>query len=203
MRLTMSRSLLLACLVFGARALAPRSWARAGSLRSVLTMKAAPVAELAREVDAFSRKNQVIKIIASDAERAAVAARLGVDTIGELVANVTLASQRRDLVVCDGAVRASVVRAKGDAPARVDGCEFRVLVAADEDVERALFDGEVDADVEVADDDGMIDVGELVVQYLCLAVFPPPDGRGDADGRFAVEPGETIYDASIDGDLGV
>ena len=78
-----------------------------------------------------------------------------------------------------------------------------MLVAADESVERALFDGEVDADVEVADDDGMIDVGELVVQYLCLAVFPPPDGRGDADGRFAVEPGETIYDASIDGDLGV
>ena len=230
----MSRSLLLACLVFGARALAPRSWARAGSLRSVLTMKAAPVAELARDVDAFSRKNQVIKIIASDAERAAVAKRLDVASIEELVANVTLASQRRDLVVCDGAVRASIVRAEGDAAARVDGCEFRVLVAADESVERALFDGEVDADVEVADDDGMIDVGELVVQarereretvartlsppplralfpsshaprvvqYLCLAVFPPPDGRGDADGRFAVEPGETIYDASVDGDLG-
>ena len=111
----MSRSLLLACLVFGARALAPRSWARAGSLRSVLTMKAAPVAELARDVGAFSRKNQVIKIIASDAERAAVAARLGVDTIGDLVANVTLASQRRDLVVCDGAVRASAEKLSEDA----------------------------------------------------------------------------------------
>ena len=180
----MSRSLLLACLVFGARALAPRSWARAGSLRSVLTMKAAPVAELARDVDAFSRKNQVIKIIASDAERAAVAKRLDVESIEELVANVTLASQRRDLVVCDGAVRASIVRAEGDAAARVDGCEFRVLVAADESVERALFDGEVDADVEVADDYGMIDVGELVVQArereretVARTLSPPPSPR--------------------------
>ena len=36
-----------------------------------------------------------------------------------------------------------------------------------------------------------------MVQYLCLAVFPPPDGRGDADGRFAVEPGEDSVIVSV------
>jgi hypothetical protein len=136
----------------------------------------------------------VSEIAADAAERQAVAARLGLEAIARLEAQATLRRRDDGAVLVTGRVEATITRIsvvsldafETDAseafatlfvpPGAEEGAEVEIDPTGDEDVE--MLEG------------SSVDLGELAVQYLALALDPyprapgeeiPPDDAQDAD----------------------
>ncbi len=136
-----------------------------------------------------------VTLAAADTERAALAARFGVEAIGELTAAVTVHHQPGSgLIGVRGQARMAY------RPVCVVSLEpFDAVLEEEISVELAL-DGRHDRDLEVTVDPGaedqsepleggVLDLGELVAQYLSLGMDPHPRAP-DLDG--------TVADASVD-----
>jgi uncharacterized metal-binding protein YceD (DUF177 family) len=134
--------------------------------------------------DAIGRSGP-LALVASDAERAAIAARLGLETIERFEVAATLESTAEGARLT-GAVSADVVQACAatglPVPAHLTvPFALRYLTALD-------LPDEAEAEVELGDEDldtmaiepGGVDVGEAAVQTLALALDPFPR-HPDAD----------------------
>ena len=140
-----------------------------------------PPPELSRPIDVFSRRDSHA-VSAEAGERAAIALRIGVEELRSLEASVAVErSGRGGDVTLRGELTATVAQKSvtsgdlivSDVTAPID---FWVVVS----------DGESDIDDDDRDvvetSDGMVDLGEIVVQTLSLEVDPYP-GTGTASGE--------------------
>ena len=165
-----------------------------------------PPLELSRPVMVLSRRESH-EVVADAREREAVAARIGVEEVRSLEASVAVErSGRGGDVTLRGELRATVAQKSvtsgdvivSDVTARID---FWVVVS----------DGESDIDDDDRDvvetSDGMVDLGEIVVQTLSLEVDPYP-GTGAASGEPVASYGDLedsqpiiVDDSLLGGDL--
>ncbi len=142
-------------------------------------MKKHPSPELSRLVDA-TKLNRDYTITPTDAERAAIAKRLGLLALDALSAELRLSAGHGGQVRVKGKLTASV------AQSCVVSLE-PVPEVVEEEIE-AIFSDEADENAEPNWDDdtdapepivnGKIDLGELVVQHLSLGLNPYPRKEG-------------------------
>ena len=165
-----------------------------------------PPPELSRPIDVFSRRDSHA-VSTEAAERAAIALRIGVEELRSLEASVAVErSGRGGDVTLRGELTATVAQKSvtsgdlivSDVTAPID---FWVVVS----------DGESDIDDDDRDvvetSDGMVDLGEIVVQTLSLEVDPYP-GTGTASGEPVASYGDLddaqpiiVDDSLLGGDL--
>ena len=165
-----------------------------------------PPLELSRPIDVFSRRDSHA-VSAEAGERAAIALRIGVEELRSLEASVAVErSGRGGDVTLRGELTATVAQKSvtsgdlivSDVTAPID---FWVVVS----------DGESDIDDDDRDvvetSDGMVDLGEIVVQTLSLEVDPYP-GTGAASGEPVASYGDLddaqpiiVDDSLLGGDL--
>ena len=167
-----------------------------------------PPLELSRPIDVFSRRDS--HAVSTEAgERAAIALRIGVEELRSLEASVAVErSGRGGDVTLRGELTAtvaqkSVTAATGDLVVSdvTAPINFWVVVSdGDSDVD------DDDRDV-VETSDGMVDLGEIVVQTLSLEVDPYP-GTGAASGEPVASYGDLedsqpiiVDDSLLGGDL--
>lgn len=122
-------------------------------------------------------------LVATPAECAALATRMRIVALGRLSATVTLERALSGLIRVSGRLEADVVQTcvvtLVDFPSHVED-SFTLDFG---DAAAELGD-EIEVDVDVDDDppepieDGIIDLGELVAQYLALALDPYPRAPG-------------------------
>jgi uncharacterized metal-binding protein YceD (DUF177 family) len=156
--------------------------------------------ELSRPLDvaALPDAGKTVEFAAGDAERAAVARRLGLLGLADLRVSGRVDVLRRGRsALLTGTLHAAVtqscvvsldpVEAVIEEPLRV-----RLLDAAEAAREAEEPDPDED-DVEILED-GAIDLGELAVQYLALALDPYPRRPDLADAGPSAEPetGENV-----------
>lgn len=129
---------------------------------------------------------RAIEIAPSDDERAAIAARLGLLGLAAFSVKGRLDPLRRGhSAVFGGRLTATVTQeciVSGDPVEALIGEELSVrLLTEDEAEARTELDIEADEDdIEVADA-GIVDLGDICVQYLALALDPYPRAPGAAD----------------------
>ena len=144
--------------------------------------------ELSRLVteEALARGAFTLDIDASGDERAALARRFGLLAVDQLTANVSLESQGREILL-EGSLEAEVSQAcvvTLDPVHSTIASRFSVRYMSPDDFaehmigeeEEAFLDPESE-DIEPLPDHG-IDVGEVVSQYLMLALDPYPRKAG-------------------------
>ena len=139
-----------------------------------------PPLELSRPVMVLSRRESH-EVVADAREREAVAARIGVEEVRSLEASVAVEKRGRDDVALLGELKATVAQKSvttGDLVVSEVSAPLDVLVVVVVDGED--YDDD-DRDV-VATSDGVVDLGEIVVQTLSLEVDPYP-GTGTASGE--------------------
>ena len=163
-----------------------------------------PPLELSRPVMVLSRRESH-EVVADAREREAVAARIGVEEVRSLEASVAVEKRGRDDVALLGELTATVAQKSvttGDLVVSEVSAPLDVLVVVVVDGED--YDDD-DRDV-VATSDGVVDLGEIVVQTLSLEVDPYP-GTGTASGEPVASYGDLddsqpiIVDDSSYGDL--
>ena len=163
-----------------------------------------PPLELSRPVMVLSRRESH-EVVADAREREAVAARIGVEEVRSLEASVAVEKRGRDDVALLGELTATVAQKSvttGDLVVSEVSAPLDVLVVVVVDGEDSDDD---DRDV-VATSDGVVDLGEIVVQTLSLEVDPYP-GTGTASGEPVASYGDLddsqpiIVDDSAYGDL--
>jgi len=163
-----------------------------------------PPLELSRPVMVLSRRESH-EVVADAREREAVAARIGVEEVRSLEASVAVEKRGRDDVALLGELTATVAQKSvttGDLVVSEVSAPLDVLVVVVVDGED--YDDD-DRDV-VATSDGVVDLGEIVVQTLSLEVDPYP-GTGTASGEPVASYGDLddsqpiIVDDSAYGDL--
>ena len=163
-----------------------------------------PPLELSRPVMVLSRRESH-EVVADAREREAVAARIGVEEVRSLEATVAVEKRGRDDVALLGELKATVAQKSvttGDLVVSEVSAPLDVLVVVVVDGED--YDDD-DRDV-VATSDGVVDLGEIVVQTLSLEVDPYP-GTGTASGEPVASYGDLddsqpiIVDDSAYGDL--
>ena len=132
--------------------------------------------ELSRIVDVRQAEGKHMTITASEAERVALALRLGIVRIDRLEAEVTLRRKDRD-VSAAGTLKARIVQlcavSAEDLPVTIsEPIAFRFVPAAT--THAPEIDIEIDTDDcdEIEYDGTHIDVGEAVAQSLALAIDP-------------------------------
>jgi uncharacterized metal-binding protein YceD (DUF177 family) len=135
------------------------------------------------------------RVEASEAERAAVAARLSVVSVGKLVCIFDLQRARAGVVPATGTLSAEVVQT-----CVVSLEPFATVVGEDFEVNFVPAGTETDElDLEAVDEvpyaDGVIDLGEAATEQLALALDPfprkpgaelPDAAAGEAEGPFSV-----------------
>lgn len=128
-------------------------------------------------------KGRVYDLTADDAERAAVAARLGLQDLPRLQAKITLMPAPNGIIRITGTLEADVVQqcvvSLAPVPATIAD-EFalgftRAPLEADEDDELEISPYDDPPDVLTGDE---IDLGELVVEQLALLLDPYPRAPG-------------------------
>ena len=163
-----------------------------------------PPLELSRPVMVLSRRESH-EVVADARECEAVAARIGVEEVRSLEASVAVEKRGRDDVALLGELTATVAQKSvttGDLVVSEVSAPLDVLVVVVVDGED--YDDD-DRDV-VATSDGVVDLGEIVVQTLSLEVDPYP-GTGTASGEPVASYGDLddsqpiIVDDSAYGDL--
>ena len=163
-----------------------------------------PPLELSRPVMVLSRRESH-EVVADAREREAVAARIGVEEVRSLEASVAVEKRGRDDVALLGELKATVAQKSvttGDLVVSEVSAPLDVLVVVVVDGED--YDDD-DRDV-VTTSDGVVDLGEIVVQTLSLEVDPYP-GTGTASGEPVASYGDLddsqpiIVDDSAYGDL--
>ena len=167
-----------------------------------------PPLELSRPIDVFSRRESHA-VSAEAGERAAIALRIGVEELRSLEASVAVErSGRGGDVTLRGELTATVAQ-KSVTAATGDLVVSDVTAPIDFWVVVADGDGDIDDDDRdvVETSDGMVDLGEIVVQTLSLEVDPYP-GTGTASGEPVASYGDLedsqpiiVDDSLLGGDL--
>ena len=167
-----------------------------------------PPPELSRPIDVFSRRDSHA-VSAEAGERAAIALRIGVEELRSLEASVAVErSGRGGDVTLRGELSATVAQ-KSVTAATGDLVVSDVTAPIDFWVVVADGDGDIDDDDRdvVETSDGMVDLGEIVVQTLSLEVDPYP-GTGTASGEPVASYGDLddaqpiiVDDSLLGGDL--
>ena len=167
-----------------------------------------PPPELSRPIDVFSRRDSHA-VSAEAGERAAIALRIGVEELRSLEASVALErSGRGGDVTLRGELTATVAQ-KSVTAATGDLVVSDVTAPIDFWVVVSDGDGDIDDDDRdvVETSDGMVDLGEIVVQTLSLEVDPYP-GTGTASGEPVASYGDLddaqpiiVDDSLLGGDL--
>ncbi len=128
-------------------------------------------------VDTIGGAPRAVSIEANEAERAALAARFGLQAIGSLSADAQL-TRSGETVIANGRVVAEVVQTcvatREPVPERVDEdfrIEFRPQPQATAEQEIELGEGELDV---VFYDGASADLGEAVAETVSLALNPFP-----------------------------
>ena len=167
-----------------------------------------PPLELSRPIDVFSRRDSHA-VSAEAGERAAIALRIGVEELRSLEASVAVErSGRGGDVTLRGELTATVAQKSVTA---ATGDLVVSDVTAPIDFWVVVSDGESDIDDDDRDvvetSDGMVDLGEIVVQTLSLEVDPYP-GTGTASGEPVASYGDLedsqpiiVDDSLLGGDL--
>ena len=129
-------------------------------------------------------KTRTEKIDATEEECAALAARFGLRRLSNLVGTVNIRRiSGSDTVKIDGKFSAEVVQAcvvsLQDVPALVEGT-FDTYFTQSGGETRNEIEFSLDDDLEAAEivSNGMIDMGEVVAQYLSLELEPYPRAPG-------------------------
>lgn len=161
-----------------------------------------PAPEFSRLVEASRLRpgGERLELAASPAERAAVAARLGLEAVGALTASVQLTPAGAGVVTAEGTIRARVTQIcvisldpfeqTLDVPLRL---VFRPGREADLAAEQTV---DPEAEDELPYAGGRFDLGESVVETLALSLDPwprrpgavldvPPPPDAAPDGPFA------------------
>lgn len=140
--------------------------------------------EFSRIVDVRQAQGKVMHLIASEAERAALAARFGLVSIGRIDAELVLARDGR-AVQASGRLTAEIVQSCAvsgeDLPVAIDepiDLRFVPAGAAHRPDEEIEIDAEQCDEIEYRGDS--FDLGEAVAQSLALAIDPFATGP-DAD----------------------
>ena len=167
-----------------------------------------PPLELSRPIDVFSRRDSHA-VSAEAGERAAIALRIGVEELRSLEASVAVErSGRGGDVTLRGELKATVAQ-KSVTAATGDLVVSDVTAPIDFWVVVSDGDGDIDDDDRdvVETRDGMVDLGEIVVQTLSLEVDPYP-GTGAASGEPVASYGDLedsqpiiVDDSLLGGDL--
>ncbi len=137
---------------------------------------------------------QHLRLEAPEAALPAIAARLGLPAVAALSAELALTPERGGRVAVRGSLRARVTQecvvTLAPLPAEVaEDFAWRLLPPGEEP-----SDGDDDPDDIPADESGVVDLGEELVQQLSLALDPyprapgadiPPEHAGGAHGPFA------------------
>jgi uncharacterized metal-binding protein YceD (DUF177 family) len=130
-------------------------------------------------------------ISAGPAERIALAKRLGLIELGKLSAAVTLERGLSGLIHIKGRLEADVVQTCVVTLAAFP-CHVEDSFALDFGDGTVMQTDEIDLDPDYDPpepiEDGMIDIGELVAQYLALALDPHPRAPGAALESVWVDP---------------
>jgi len=145
------------------------------------------VIELSRAVPLARLERGPVRLdIAADAdERARLAARLGLESIDRLEAEVELRTSGRGLYRVEGRLRADVVQvcvvSLEPVPARIDE-PFHAYFTSDPSM-TAEVGGEIEVAIEEADspepvESDSIDAGEVVAQFLAVSLDPYPRAPG-------------------------
>lgn len=164
------------------------------------TATAAPAPEWSVLVDAqtVTSTPQKTRIAASEEERKALCTRLGLNNISSLSADVTLHREKGSVIHVNGLMKASVMQVCSVTTDPVQtqieetfegwfADQDRIVMLAKARHERLgrMTDSEIPILDESEDPEplvnGMIDIGELVVQHLSLAVDAFPRRRGLED----------------------
>lgn len=142
--------------------------------------------EFSRPIDVRQAQGKAMKLVASEAERAALALRFGLVRIDRLEASLAFA-RKGQAVQADGTLEAEIVQSCAvsgdDLPVTIaETLAFRFVPAAehrpDEEVELAA-----EACDEIEFSGTMIDPGEAVAQSLALAIDPFAEGPGAEEAR--------------------
>lgn len=143
-----------------------------------------PGSELARWIAVRQCDGRTIEVVANEAERAALAERFSLVSVGSLSATVSL-SRDGEKVAASGRMQAAIVQSCAisgdDLPARIDEELELLFVPAqgdfrpDEEIELEASDLD-----EIPYEGDRFDLGEAVAQSLALAIDPFATGP-DAD----------------------
>lgn len=166
------------------------------------TATEAPAPEWSALVDAqtVTTTPQKTRIAASEEERKALCLRLGLNNISSLSADVTLHREKGSVIHVNGLMKANVMQACSITTDPVQtqieetfegwfADQDRIVMLAKARHERLgrMTDSEIPILDESEDPEplvnGMIDIGELVVQHLSLAVDSFPRRRGLEDAE--------------------
>lgn len=136
--------------------------------------------------DSVSPKDRERRIEATAEERRALAARLSLNGLDRLVADITMRRVRGEMIRVHGRIEADVVQTcvvtLEPFASRVEG-EFEELFAPPEQIPDLPPDTPFDPlaeDIPEPIENGRIDLGELVTQHLSLALDPYPHAPGVA-----------------------
>lgn len=148
--------------------------------------------EFSRLIKARPLPAGLVEVEASEAERAALADRFGIISIGELKAEVSL-EERKAAICAIGTLEASVTQS-----CAVSGEDFPVSINEKVDLrfvrESALpanrtEDGEIEIELSIDDGDEIefsgeaFDLGEAIAQTLGLAIDPYAEGPNAVEAR--------------------
>lgn len=144
------------------------------------------VPEFSRPIDLRAIPRHVVELSASEEERAALARRFDIVSIGSLAATATIDELASGVEVA-GRIEAALVQACAisgeDFPVRV-ASDYRLRFVPEAEYEAALADaGE---EIELSSDDldtiaysgSTIDLGEAIAQTLALEIDPYAEGPG-------------------------
>lgn len=143
--------------------------------------------EFPRPVDVRQAEGLVQTLVASEAERKALAARFALVSIDSLTADLALSRKDRT-VSAEGRLRASIIQSCAvsgeDLPVEIDEpLAFRFVPEA----EHGPGEEEVELDAEDCDEidysGSHIDLGEAVAQSLALAIDPYAEGPQAEEAR--------------------
>jgi uncharacterized metal-binding protein YceD (DUF177 family) len=125
---------------------------------------------------------ELLTLAPTEAEAAALARRLGVEGVRDLVAEVSVKARGKGVVAVRGRLRATLDRLCVVSLAPIEeaideriSVLFRPAVAAGEEAEVAL---DAESDDEEPYEGGVIDIGEQVAQTLALVLDPWPRAPG-------------------------
>jgi uncharacterized metal-binding protein YceD (DUF177 family) len=158
-------------------------------------MSAAPEFSRRLALGGVGPEGRALSLVAKPEERAALATRFGIESIGHLSAELTVRPEPGGTLLVTGQMRAEVVQAcivtLDPVPQSVEErVELRLLPDGSEP-----GDEDPDAPDELVAEGGEVDLGEAVAEQLSLALDPYPrapgaelpegTGNGEASGPFA------------------
>jgi uncharacterized metal-binding protein YceD (DUF177 family) len=139
-----------------------------------------PANEFSRPIE-ITKVGQSLKLTATEVERQAVARRLGLVALDELTAELQMKRGQGDTIIVKGQLAAKVTQSCVVTLEPVTSALQEDVVATYSDGAPAgldEFDPDDASDAPEPVENGKIDLGELVVQHLSLALDPYPRKAG-------------------------